>query len=148
MTANKMLDETDIGILRILRQNARTPFLGIAKKLRISESTIRKRVKDLEQKGVIKKYSAIVEPSKLGYGSVALVGIDVKPEKFLEVAKKLTELDNIKFVATSTGDHMIMTEIWMENSSDLRNFISAKIESIEGVTRTCPAILMERLKEV
>ncbi|MBI3026756.1 Lrp/AsnC family transcriptional regulator [Candidatus Woesearchaeota archaeon] len=143
-----MLDETDIGILRILRQNARTPFLDIAKKLRISESTIRKRVKDLEQKGVIKKYSAIVEPSKLGYGSVALVGIDVKPEKFLEVAKKLTELDNIKFVATSTGDHMIMTEIWMENSSDLRNFISAKIESIEGVTRTCPAILMERLKEV
>jgi len=142
-----MLDETDIGILRILRQNARTPFLGIAKKLRISESTIRKRVKDLEQKGVIKKYSAIVEPSKLGYGSVALVGIDVKPEKFLEVAKRLTDFDNIKFVATSTGDHMIMTEIWMENSSDLRNFISAKIESIEGVTRTCPAILMERLKE-
>ena len=142
-----MLDETDIGILRILRQNARTPFLGIAKKMRISESTIRKRVKDLEQKGVIKKYSAIVEPSKLGYGSVALVGIDVKPEKFLEVAKRLTDFDNIKFVATSTGDHMIMTEIWMENSSDLRNFISAKIESIEGVTRTCPAILMERLKE-
>ena len=142
-----MLDETDIGILRILRQNARTPFLEIAKKLRISESTIRKRVKDLEQNGVIKKYSAIVEPSKLGYGSVALVGIDVKPEKFLEVAKKLTDFDNIKFVATSTGDHMIMTEIWMENSSDLRNFISAKIESIEGVTRTCPAILMERLKE-
>ena len=142
-----MLDETDIGILRILRQNARTPFLEIAKKLRISESTIRKRVKDLEQKGVIKKYSAIVEPSKLGYGSVALVGIDVKPEKFLEVAKRLTDFDNIKFVATSTGDHMIMTEIWMENSNDLRNFISAKIESIEGVTRTCPAILMERLKE-
>src|SRR3989344_4745664 len=148
MTANNMLDETDIGILEFLRKNARTPFLYIAKKLRISESTIRKRVKTLEKIGVIKKYSAIVEPSKLGYGSVALVGIDVKPEKFLEVAKKLTDYDNIKFVATSTGDHMIMTEIWMENSSDLRNFISAKIESIEGVTRTCPAILMERLKEV
>ena len=143
-----MLDETDIGILEFLRKNARTPFLYIAKKLRISESTIRKRVKTLEKIGVIKKYSAIVEPSKLGYGSVALVGIDVKPEKFLEVAKKLTDYDNIKFVATSTGDHMIMTEIWMENSNDLRNFISAKIESIEGVARTCPAILMERLKEV
>lgn len=142
-----MLDETDIGILEVLRKNARTPFLEIAKKLRISESTIRKRVKELEKSGIIKKYSAIVEPSKLGYGSVALVGIDAKPEKFLEVAKKLTEYDNVKFVATSTGDHMIMTEIWMENSNDLRNFISAKIESIEGVTRTCPAILMERLKE-
>jgi len=142
-----LLDETDIGILEILRKNARTPFLDIAKKLRVSESTIRKRVKELEKKGIIKKYSAIVEPSKLGYSSVALVGIDVKPEKFLEVAKKLTEYDSVKFVATSTGDHMIMTEIWMENSNDLRDFISTKIESIEGVTRTCPAILMERLKE-
>lgn len=142
-----MLDETDMGILEVLRKNARAPFLGIAKKLRISESTIRKRVKELEKNGIIKKYSAIVEPSKLGYGSVALVGIDVRSEKFLEVAKKLTEYDNVKFVATSTGDHMIMTEIWMENSNDLRNFISSKIESIEGVTRTCPAILMERLKE-
>lgn len=142
-----MVDETDIGILEVLRKNARTPFLYIAKKLRISESTIRKRVKELERKGVIKKYTAIVEPSTLGYGSVALVGIDVRPEKFLEVAKKLTEYDNVKFVATSTGDHMIMTEIWMENSNNLRNFISTKIESIEGVTRTCPAILMERLKE-
>lgn len=142
-----MLDETDIGILEILRKNARTPFLNIAKKVRISESTVRKRVKELEKEGIIKKYSAIVEPSKLGYGSVALVGIDVKPEKFLDVAKKLTEYDNIRFVATSSGDHMIMTEIWMENSSGLRDFISAKIEGIEGVTRTCPAILMERLKE-
>ncbi|MBI2658404.1 Lrp/AsnC family transcriptional regulator [Candidatus Woesearchaeota archaeon] len=143
-----MIDETDTGILEILRKNARTSFLDMAKKLRVSESTIRKRVKELENHGVIKKYSAIVEPSKLGYGSVAMVGIDVRPEKFLEVAKRLTEFENVKFVATSTGDHMIMTEIWMENSSDLREFISAKIEGMEGVTRTCPAILTERLKEV
>lgn len=142
-----MPDETDMGILEILRENARTHFMDIAKRLRISESTIRKRVKELEKKGVIKKYSAIVDPSKLGYGSVAMVGIDVRPEKFLDVAKKLTEYENVKFVATSSGDHMIMTEIWMGNSSDLREFISAKIERIDGVTRTCPAILMERLKE-
>lgn len=142
-----MLDETDMGILEILRKNARTPFLEVSKRLRISESTVRKRVKELETRGVIKKYTAIVEPSKLGYGGVALVGIDVRPEKFLEVAKKLAELENIRFVATSTGDHMLMTEIWMENSHDLGNFISSKIEIIEGVTRACPAILMERLKE-
>lgn len=142
-----MLDETDKGILEILRKNARAAYMDIAKKLKVSESTIRKRVKELEKQGVIKKYSAIVDPSKLGYGSVAMVGIDVRPEKFLDVAKKLTEYENVKFVATSSGDHMIMTEIWMENSSGLRNFISAKVESIEGVTRTCPAILMERLKE-
>ena len=143
-----MIDKTNMGILSILRSNARTPFLSIAKKLKVSESTIRHRVSNLENQGIIKKYSVVVEPSKIGYDSVALVGIDVKPEKFLHVAKKLTEFDNVKFVDTTTGDHMIMTEIWTKKSSELRSFISDKIEKIDGVTRTCPAIINETLKEV
>ena len=143
-----MIDDTDKEILGILGNNARTPFLNIAKQLRVSESTIRKRVNNLEARGIIKKYSVVIEPSKIGYGSVAIVGIDVKPEKFLSVANKLTEFDNIKFVATSTGDHMIMTEIWMNKASELRDFISSKIEKIDGVTRTCPAIINEKLKEI
>ena len=143
-----MIDDADKQILDILRNNGRMPFLEIAKKLKISESTVRKRVGNMEEKGVIKKYSAVIEPSKIGYGSVAIVGIDVKAEKFLNVAKKLTEYDNVKFVSTSSGDHMIMTEIWMEKSSELRDFITNTIEKMDGVTRTCPAILNERLKEV
>ncbi len=142
------MDETDTKILELLVKNARASFIDMGKRLRISESTVRKRVGDLEKHGVIKKYSAIVEPSKLGYGSVAIVGIDCKSENFLSVAKKLTEFDNVKFVATSTGDHMLMIEIWMENASELRNFVREKIEAIDGITRTCPAILNERLKEV
>ena len=142
-----MMDETDTKILEILVKNARTSFLDMAKKLHISESTVRNRVNSLEKNGTIKKYSAIVEPSKLGYGSVALVGIDCKPENFLSVAKRLTEFDNIKFVATSSGDHMIMIEIWMNDGHRLRNFIRENIEEMDGVMRTCPAIITERLKE-
>jgi len=41
-----------------------------------------------------------------------------------------------------------MTEIWTEKSSELRSFISDKIEKIDGVTRTCPAIINETLKEI
>jgi len=70
-----MIDKTDMGILNILRSNARTPFLSIAKKLKVSESTVRNRVSNLENQGIIKKYSTIVEPSKIGYDSVAIVGI-------------------------------------------------------------------------
>ena len=142
-----MIDEINREILGRLRNNARTPFLEIAKDLRISESTVRKRVGDMEKGGIIKKYTEIVDPSKIGYGSVAIVGIDVKAERFLNVAKKLTEYNNVKFVSTSSGDHMIMAEIWMEKSSELRDFITNTIEKMDGVTRTCPAILNERLKE-
>jgi len=142
-----VLDHIDKEIITKLRANARVPFLEIARNLSISESTIRNRVKHLETKGVIKKYSAIVDPSKMGYNSIAYVGIDVEPEKFLHVSKVLTEFENVKLVATTTGDHMIMTEIWGEKGAELRKFISDRIEKIEGVTRTCPAIVSERLKE-
>ena len=142
-----MLDATDFEIIRVLRNNARMPFLGIAKHLKVSESTVRSRVNNLQKTGVIKRYSTIVDPLKMGYGSIALVGIDVQPEKFLHVAKKLTEFENVKMVATTSGDHMIMTEIWGEKASELRNFISERIERISGVTRTCPAIITEILKE-
>ena len=143
-----MIDDTDKKILQVLSDNARIPFLTVAKQLGLSESTIRKRVGKLEDEGVIKKYSVVLEPAKMGYGSVAIVGIDVVPEKFLDVSKKLTKFDNIKFVATTTGDHMIMTEIWMDKASELRDFISDKIEKMDGVTRTCPAIINEKLKEI
>ena len=143
-----MIDDTDKKILQVLGDNARIPFLTVAKQLGLSESTIRKRVSKLEDGGIIKKYSVVLEPAKMGYGSVAIVGIDVVPEKFLDVSKKLTKFDNIKFVATTTGDHMIMTEIWMDKASELRDFISDKIEKMDGVTRTCPAIINEKLKEI
>ena len=143
-----IIDNTDKNILDLLRKNARMPFLKIAKELNFSESTIRNRVHNLEDKGIIKKYSAQVDPIKLGYSSVAFVGIDVQPEKFLYVAKKLTEFENVKMVATTSGDHMIMTEIWGEKAAELRNFISERIEKISGVVRTCPAIINETLKEI
>lgn len=142
-----MLDPVDFGIMKILKNNARTPYLNIAKELKVSESTIRNRVGNLQDSGVIKKFSVVIDPNKLGYGCVAFVGIDVQPEKFLHVAKKLTEFDNVKMVATTSGDHMIMTEIWGEKAAELRNFISERIEKITGVTRTCPAIINETLKE-
>ena len=142
-----MIDETDSKIIGMLTENSRMHFLDIAKKLKVSESTIRNRVGKLEKSGVIRKYSAIVEPAKLGFGCVAIIGIDAIPEKFLQVAKVLSDSENVKSVATSTGDHMIMIEVWMENAASLRKFISENIEKLEAVTSTCHAILMAMLKE-
>lgn len=142
-----MLDKLDFDIIKEMRHNARIPFLEIAKKLNASESTVRHRVKNLEEKGVIQKYAVQIDPEKMGFDAVAYVGVDVQPEKFLHVAKSLTEFENVKMVATTSGDHMIMTEIWGEKQAELRQFISDRIEKIAGVTRTCPAIITEKIKE-
>ena len=120
--------------------------MDIAKKLRLSESTIRKRVLALQKKGVIKRFTIQVDPTKLGINTVAIVGVDVDPTKLLEAAQKLCEIEEVKYVATSTGDHMIMTEIWTRDGRELTRLISERIGRIEGVRKICPAIILERMK--
>jgi len=142
----QMIDERDMLIIDILQENARTPYTEIAARLGVGESAIRKRVKALEEAGVIESYTIVVNPAKLGYNSVSLVGLDVEPTHFLDVAIRMTEFPEVKFVATSTGDHMIMTEIWLKDGRALGEFIAEKIGRLEGVHRVCPAVIMEKLK--
>lgn len=139
------MDKLDLNIIEILSKNSRTSFMEIARKLKVSESTIRKRVLNLERNGTIKKYSLVVDTNKIGYENTALVGIDVVPEKYLEVGKKLAEFDEIKYAASTTGDHMFMLEILAKNSDELRA-ISEKLKKLDGVTRICPAIIKDTLK--
>ena len=139
------MDSLDFSIIEILSTNSRTPFMQIAKKLKVSESTIRKRVSILEKNEIIKKYSLVVDTNKIGFGNIALIGVDVAPEKYLDVAKKLTELDGIKYAASSAGDHMFMLEVWAKSGEELRA-LSEKLKGLEGVTRICPAIIKDTLK--
>jgi Lrp/AsnC family transcriptional regulator for asnA, asnC and gidA len=142
----KSVDEKDTRIIQMLREDARISYTNMAKMLNITEAAVRKRVKNLESKGVIKKYTVEVDNSKLGYNIVSLTGIDTEPEKFLEVAKKLKDEDFTKSVYITTGDHMIMTEIWAKNGDELTRIISEKIGKLPGVKKICPAIILEKVK--
>ena len=142
-----MLDEKDRKILEILKKDSRTAFTRIAKTLNVSEATVRKRVKNLEEKKVIVGYGIKIDESKLGYNTMAYVGLDVEPSQFLDAAKKMTEIKEVKYVATSTGDHMIMTEIVTKDGKELMRIISEKIGKIKGVHKICPAIILEVLKD-
>jgi Lrp/AsnC family transcriptional regulator for asnA, asnC and gidA len=140
------VDDLDRKILKILEEDGRASFTEIAKKLKLDESTVRKRILALQEKGVIKKFSVNLDPMKIGLNTVAIVGIDVEPIKLIEVAQKISEIPETKYVATSTGDHMIMTEIWAKDGRELTKIISNQIGAIEGVKKICPAILLEKLK--
>ncbi len=141
-----MLDERDKIIIEMLTKDARTPFTEIAKVLCISETAVRKRVNALEKAGVIRQYTIVVNPSKLGYNLVSLTGVDTLPEKIFEVAEKLKEFEFVKEVYLTSGDHMIMAEVWAKDGEDLSDIISNRIGRIEGVTKVCPAIILEKLK--
>ncbi len=140
------MDDKDWTIINTLTKDARTPLTKIAKKLGITEAAVRKRLKNLEERGVIKGYTTIINPSMLGYHSVSLTGIDTEPDKFLDVAKKVMEFDFAKNVYITSGDHMLMVEIWAKDGDELTRIISEVIGKIDGVKRVCPAIVLEKMK--
>lgn len=140
-----MVDQTDKQILNILEKNSRTPYQRIAEKLQVSESMVRKRIRNLEAKGVIKQYSVVLDQSKLGMNNVVLMGVDVQSEHYMEIADKLQQFEEVKYVCSSAGDHMFMMQVLAKDNHHLSEF-SRKVRALPGVTRICPAIVKETLK--
>ena len=141
------MDEIDMKILQTLSQDSRTTFSEMSKMLNLNEAKIRKRVIALEEKKIIRKFTIELDPSKIGINSISFVGLDVEPTKLLEAIDKLCVLPEVRRLATSSGDHMVVMEVWTENGKELTKFIAEKIRSIEGVTRVCPAIIQDIVKE-
>lgn len=140
------MDDKDRKIVEMLREDSRRPFTEIAEELDVTEATIRKRVESMEEAGVIEGYSVEVDPKKLGFDTVTLLGLDVEPEDLLEAAEEMVEIDEVKSVSTCTGDHMIMAEIWAKDNSHLGRIMSEEVGDIEGVKNLCPAIILEKIE--
>jgi len=140
------LDNKDQKILEILEKNARTSYANIAKVLNVSEAAIRKRVKKLEKKEIILGYKASVNYKKLGFSNKIVMGVDTKPKDYFKVIGELKKLEYIKNLTTSSGDHMIMFETWVKDMNQLNEYLE-KINSINGVTESCPSIIHETIQE-
>ncbi len=140
-----MLDEKDRKIIEILLENGRATFTEMAKRIGITEAAIRKRVKRLEEIGVLKKYTAIVDNKLLGYSILGLVGVDAESDKLLKIANTIAENDWAKKVWITTGDHMIMIEIWAKDNREFMQIIE-EIGKLDGVSKVCPAIVLETIK--
>jgi len=140
-----MVRISNLELIKLLRGNSRMSFVDIAKHLGVSETAVRKKVSKLSDEEIIRKSTVEVNTRKLGFNVNAVIGVDTEPEFYIKTLGKLKVMDEVIGLCSSSGDHMMMAECWFRNSSDLARFIN-KIESMEGVKRTCPAIINERIK--
>lgn len=139
----EILDEIDHQILDILIENTRTPFTDIAKKLLISAGTVHVRVKKMEELGLIKGSSLILDYEKLGYSFVAYIGILLnKTNQINLVIKRLVKIPNVTNVHISTGKFNLYCKIRAKNTSHAKKIIF-KVDDIQGVDRTETMISLE-----
>lgn len=141
-----MLKESDLRIIQLLEEDSSLSYADISRKIGIDESTVRKKILKLKEEGVIERFSVLVNPDKLGMRNTAIVGVDGDPVHLLEIAEKLKALSEVKYVALTSGDHMIMIEVWCKDGAQLSHVLMDKIARIEGVRKVCPSMVLQKIK--
>jgi Lrp/AsnC family transcriptional regulator for asnA, asnC and gidA len=139
-------ESTEHRILSVLEEDAQASYAEIAERADVSKPTVRKYINKLEQEGVIVGYSADVDPKKLSSQSIALVGMDVESECYVEVIRELEAVESVEALYSSSGDHMLMAEVRENDGGAVGEVIEEELLSIEGVTAAHPSFLQERLK--
>ena len=132
--------------LSILSEDPQASVGEIADRAGVSRPTAQKYIQKLEEEGAIVGYSVELDPKKVDHQSIALVGIDVESERYVDSTNSLEKIDDLVALYTATGDHMLMAKIRADSSERVNEIISGDILSIEGVTAACPTILHERLE--
>ena len=129
------MDELDSKIIALLEDDGRASNAGIARKVGVSEGTVRRRLKRLIDEEFI-RVVALLDPAKMGYASEALVGVRVAPDQVDQVADDLTHLDEVTWVAITTGSYDIFAWATLQSPDALGIFLRTKIGTIPGVRRT------------
>ena len=129
------MDELDIRIIEILQVDGRASNAGIARSVGVSEGTVRRRLKRLIQEEFI-RVVALPDPAKLGFESEALVGVQVDPDKVDQVADDIAALDEVNWVALTTGSYDVFAWVTLTSPEALGIFLRTKVGIIPGVRRT------------
>lgn len=140
------LDETDLKILKVLLVDSRLSSRQIAKKCGISIGTVLSRVKKLEDEGIIKGYTALLDQEKLGYELTVVTEITVSKGRLLEMENEIAQIPNVCCVYDLTGlsDAAIIAKF--KNREDLSRF-TKKMLSLPYVERTNTHVVLTTIKE-
>lgn len=140
------MDEVDVKIVELLRQDGKKTLRELKEALGISEPAIQKRINKLVKEGVIKRYTIEVDEKKVGYGVSSFLGIDIEPEALVDVQAKVKEFSEIKELYLTTGDHSLVAYVECKDQNEFSELISKKLAPISGVRKVYPSIILERVK--
>jgi Lrp/AsnC family transcriptional regulator, regulator for asnA, asnC and gidA len=141
------LDETDLKIIDALHKDGRVAFTTIAEQLGVSPGMIRQRYNRLVDQGFL-KIVAITNPVRMSFRTMAMIGIRAEGSKLLEVAEKVSQLDEVIYMVVSSGRFDIFAEVVCRDHEELLRFITEKLSRIDGVRESESFMHLKIVKEV
>jgi DNA-binding Lrp family transcriptional regulator len=136
------LNSIDEKIIKILKNDSRKSFVEIANDIGMSESAVRRRVKNLQDIGIIKKFTIDLGPSNKT-SAITLISVSSTADTS-NVSKRLLGLKGVEVVYEITGQFDIATIIIAPTILEINSYID-EIRKIEGVADTNTVIILRTL---
>jgi DNA-binding Lrp family transcriptional regulator len=140
------VDDIDKEILKEILKNSRQSHREIAKKVGVSVGTVVSRTRKMEEEGIIKGYSAILDHEKLGYDLTVVTEITVSQGKLLDVDKEISKNPSTCAVYDVTGTVDAIVIAKFKNRSELSNF-TKNLLAIPYVERANTHVVLNIIKE-
>jgi DNA-binding Lrp family transcriptional regulator len=132
--AVEQFDQVDAAILAALRDDGRMGYAAVCAQTRISETTVRRRVRTLLSSRRAEVIT-IVHPPSLGYDHEAIIRLDVLPEHLEAVAEQLAAHPGVHHLAATFGETALVCEVLMHTPAETYAFLSETVARARGITR-------------
>ena len=129
--AIQKLDKLDQRILHMISEDARVPFLEVARVCNVSGAAIHQRIQKLTTMGILRGSQFVIDPEKIGYETCAYIGLNLKnPEDFDHVLEALKKIPEVTECHYTTGNFDMFIKIYAHNNHHLLNIIHDQLQPL------------------
>jgi Lrp/AsnC family transcriptional regulator for asnA, asnC and gidA len=143
----KFLDQLDLKILHALRNDARKPFLNLARKLKVSDATIHMRVRRLRKEGVIRGFYTDIDDRKLGYDTTAFIRVRLVPGTTDAVVRGLSTIRGIVEMHEVHSHSDLLLKVKAKSLAELRNKLVTEIGRVPNIVSKETSVVLRVVKE-
>ncbi len=144
------MDEKDLAILEKLMENARKPVKEIAKEVKLPRTTVAERIKKLVNKGIIRKFTTIINYEKIGMPITAFILVSFIPNPDIsqrELAREISKIKNVRGIYIIAGEWDLLLKVRGKDMEEIGKLVLDKLRSMKGVGKTVTCTCFSVVKE-
>jgi Lrp/AsnC family leucine-responsive transcriptional regulator len=135
------IDVLDMNIIKCLIEDGRRTYRSIAEEVGVSEATIKNRIDGLLGKGVIQKFTVVLDYHKLGRDIKSFIGLKVQPAKLSSIVEHMRGHPDVHVLYRTSGDVDLLFEVIFERMEDLNTFLENEL-ALDGILGTVVTIVI------
>jgi Lrp/AsnC family transcriptional regulator, leucine-responsive regulatory protein len=141
-----MLDEIDRKIIKELNANGRISYTDLGKQIGLSRVAVQTRINALMDEGVIERFTAVINPEKIGISVSAFFNVEVEPQYLQRVAEALSDEPVVTSLYHMTGPSKLHMHALFKDNKEMELFMKEKLYILPGITSVDSQVLITRYK--